>query len=50
MDEMIMSSTNAEVMPIISIDDKIIGTGKRGEWAEKLQLAFEKRIPTSVEA
>ena len=28
MDEMIMSSTNAEVMPIISIDGKIIGNWK----------------------
>lgn len=48
MDEIIMSSTNAEVMPIISIDDQLIGSGKRGEWTEKLQQAFEQKIPTSI--
>lgn len=48
MDEMIMSSTNAEVMPIISIDNQKVGSGKRGEWTEKLQQAFENKIPTSI--
>lgn len=48
MDEIIMSSTNAEVMPIISIDDQLIGSGKRGDWTEKLQQAFEQKIPTSI--
>lgn len=48
MDEMIMSSTNAEVMPIISIDGQAIGNEKRGKWTEKLQLAFEKKIPSSI--
>ena len=48
MDEMIMSSTNAEVMPVISIDGQLIGNGKRGEWTEKLQVAFEKRIPSAI--
>ena len=48
MDEMIMSSTNAEVMPIISIEGQLIGEGKRGEWTEKLQQAFEHKIPSSI--
>ncbi|MDI2586098.1 D-amino-acid transaminase [Psychrobacillus sp. NEAU-3TGS] len=48
MDEMIMSSTNAEVMPIISLEGQLIGEGKRGEWTEKLQQAFEHRIPSSI--
>lgn len=48
MDEMIMSSTNAEVMPIISLEGKLIGEGKRGEWTEKLQQAFEHKIPSSI--
>lgn len=48
MDEFIMSSTSAEVMPIISIDDQMIGSGTRGQWTEKLQQAFEKKIPVSV--
>ena len=48
MDEFIMSSTSAEVMPISSIDGQAIGNGKRGEWTEKLQQAFEKKIPASI--
>ncbi|GGA37358.1 D-amino-acid transaminase [Psychrobacillus lasiicapitis] len=48
MDEMIMSSTNAEVMPIISLEGQLIGEGKRGEWTEKLQQAFEHKIPSSI--
>lgn len=48
MDEMIMSSTNAEVMPIISLEGQQIGEGKRGEWTEKLQQAFEHKIPSSI--
>lgn len=48
MDEIIMSSTNAEVMPIIAIDDQPIGKGKPGEWTKKLQQAFENKIPSSI--
>ncbi|MBD7943468.1 MULTISPECIES: D-amino-acid transaminase [Psychrobacillus] len=49
MDEFIMSSTNAEVMPIISIDDKAIGDGKPGEFTRKLQKAFEQKIPSTLQ-
>lgn len=49
MDEFIMSSTNAEVMPIISIDDKTIGDGKPGEFTRKLQKAFEQKIPSTLQ-
>jgi len=48
MDEVIMSSTNAEVMPIISLEGQLIGEGKRVEWTEKLQQAFEHKIPSSI--
>lgn len=48
MDEFIMSSTNAEVMPIISIDGQTIGNGSRGEWTEKIQKAFEHKISTPI--
>lgn len=48
MDEIIMSSTNAEVMPIVSVDEKPIGNGTRGEWTQKLQQAFEQKIPSSI--
>ena len=42
-----MSSTTTEVMPVISIDGQTIGNGKRGQWTEKLQQAFERKISTS---
>ncbi|MEI4769225.1 D-amino-acid transaminase [Psychrobacillus sp. FJAT-51614] len=48
MDEIIMSSTNAEVMPIVSVDEKPIGNGIRGEWTQKIQQAFELKIPSSI--
>ncbi len=49
MDEFIMSSTNAEVMPIISIDGNAIGDGKPGEFTRKLQKAFEQKIPSTLQ-
>ncbi len=48
MDEFIMSSTSAEVMPVISIDGNVIGNGKPGELTRKLQKAFEQKIPTTL--
>lgn len=47
-DEFFMSSTTSEVMPIVVIDGKQIGTGIRGEWTEKLQTAFEARINQAI--
>lgn len=49
MDELIMSSTNAEVMPVVVLDDRPVGTGKRGEWTTKLQQAFEAKIPKTID-
>ena len=43
-----MSSTTAEILPIIMIDKKPIGTGLPGSWTEKLQLAFEATITKPV--
>ncbi|MBK3496065.1 D-amino-acid transaminase [Viridibacillus sp. YIM B01967] len=48
MDEFFMSSTSAEVTPIIQIDDYKIGKGTPGEWTRKLQAAFEARIQQLV--
>lgn len=45
MDEFFFTSTTAEVMPVITIDDKTIGDGKRGVITEKLQSAFVTKIP-----
>lgn len=48
MDEFFLTSTTSEVMPVVSIDDRVIGNGKRGVITEKLQQAFATRIPFSV--
>ena len=48
MDEFIMSSTSAEVMPVISIDGNVVGDGKPGEFTRKLQKAFEQKIPSTL--
>ena len=47
-DEFFMSSTTAEILPIIMIDQKPIGTGLPGSWTTKLQVAFEAKINKAV--
>lgn len=47
MDEFFFTSTTAEVMPIIQIDDYIIGDGNRGSITKKLQAAFTLETPSS---
>lgn len=43
-DEVFISSTTIEVTPIIEIDGKIVGDGKRGPITKKLHDAFTKEI------
>lgn len=43
-DEVFITSTTAEALPVVEIDGHAIGNGKRGPVVEKLQLAFEARI------
>lgn len=47
-DEVIISSTSIEVMPVIQIDDKIINDGKVGEITKKLQKSFDKSIESNI--
>ncbi len=47
-DEFFMSSTTAEIMPIIQINDKQVGAGKPGIWTKKLQQAFNHKIQQAV--
>lgn len=49
MDEFFMSSTTAEIIPLIDIDGHQIGNGVRGALTEKLQQAFEARLNLGVE-
>jgi len=47
-DEFFMSSTTAEIMPIVMINGEKIGTGIPGEWTKKLQIAFEAKINLTI--
>ena len=48
-DEVFFTGTAAEVTPIRSIDRKIIGIGKRGPVAEKIQKTFFDVVEAKVE-
>jgi branched-chain amino acid aminotransferase len=41
-EEVFFTGTAAEIMAVASIDDRTIGTGKRGEITKKLQEKFQK--------
>ena len=47
-EEFFMSSTTSEVMPIVMIDGKQVGTGAPGEWTKKLQAAFEAKLNQAI--
>jgi len=47
-EEFFMSSTTAEIMPIIVIDGKKVGNGLPGLWTKKLQTALEAKINQAV--
>lgn len=48
MDELFLSSTTSEITPIIEVEGNQIGSGTRGQWTEKLQHAFEKKLPQAI--
>ncbi|MFC4355871.1 D-amino-acid transaminase [Chryseomicrobium palamuruense] len=48
MDEFFISSTGIEVMPVIKLDDHVVGNGTPGEWTRKLQHAFEAKLPRKL--
>lgn len=47
-DELFLTSTTAEIMPLISVDGQPIGGGQVGPVVQKLQALFEQHINTSV--
>lgn len=47
-DEVFLTSTTAEVMPIISIDGQPVGGGSVGPVVQKLQALFEQHISADV--
>jgi len=48
MDEFFLTSTTSEVMPVISIDGRPIGSGILGPVTLKLQKAFSSQIPSLI--
>jgi branched-chain amino acid aminotransferase len=42
-DEVFLTGTGAEIMPVISVDGRVVGTGKPGPITKKLLDAFRKR-------
>jgi D-alanine transaminase len=47
-DELFLSSTTAEIMPIISVDGNAVGNGQAGPIVQKLQTLFEEHIYSEV--
>lgn len=43
-DEIFLSASNKEIMPVIKVDNKVIGNGKPGEVTKKIMLEFKKFI------
>jgi len=48
MDEFFITSTTAEITPVVSIDDRPVGSGSPGVITKQLQEAFARQIPLSV--
>ena len=40
-DELFLSSSTSEIMPIVKVDDNLVGNGKPGKITRKLQQAYE---------
>ena len=43
-DELFLSASNKEIMPVVNVDNKIIGNGKPGEITKKIMAEFRKFI------
>ncbi|GAJ39549.1 D-amino-acid transaminase [Saccharococcus caldoxylosilyticus] len=49
-EEMFLTSTTSSIIPIIQVEDQIIGDGKPGELTRKLQAAYEKAAGLAVKS
>jgi D-alanine transaminase len=47
-DELFLSGTTVEVMPIVSVDGQAVGNGQVGPMVQKLQALFEEHIYSAV--
>ena len=44
-DEVFITSTTSEVLPVVSINGLPVGSGKPGELTKRIYKEFQKRIP-----
>jgi D-alanine transaminase len=47
-DELLMSSATREVLPVVELDGKPVGSGKAGPVYQKLRAAYDARIAALV--
>lgn len=47
--EMFLTAANKEVLPVISVDEQVIGDGKVGEIAKQLEQAYKKQVEKELE-
>ncbi len=47
-DEVFLTSTIGEIIPVVQIDQKVIGQGKVGEWTLKLLKMFKNKVKELV--
>lgn len=43
-DEVFLTSSVKEILPVVSVDGTKIGDGRRGEWTERLQTAYREDV------
>ena len=43
-DEVMVTDTNSEIVPVIKVNDIIIGNGARGEITKKIQMLYKSLI------
>jgi len=43
-DELMLSSATREILPIVTLDQKAVGTGKPGPIYQRLRQAYDQRI------
>lgn len=48
-DEMFVTGTAAEIVPVIKVDGRVVGTGKPGPLTAKLLAAFREKTKTDGE-
>jgi branched-chain amino acid aminotransferase len=45
-DEMFFTSTTREIVPVVRVDDRVVGTGRPGPVTQRLRAAFAEALRT----